>query len=338
MESAGRCREMQECPRKIGLRSASLSRNVAGSIEALALSQYVALVARRQPSTILQSPRRETLAFAQCFDATDGGFLFLLVAAVSDRWVKVWVAIADHPILGEDDALLGLFVKLICKANWKQGSAILRRQRVSLKRGQLVTSYRKLAVAGGCSENTMRRRMQILIDEGMVGVQPGAHGLLVTIKNYDRYQVRSETHGAHLGAQTDDETAEQTDDISRRYIEESRYTPPISPPRGGDGRTPIDEIVARVFGSLRAGHDAEEARRHIGDDGWNALLVEYPDWDGVRRAARSRKPITLRRELARTLAAVMPAVKAGVVRPLNVPQKRNLKATREIPGDLYADD
>jgi len=98
-----------------------------------------------------------------------------------DRMIK------DNEIY-EDTLMMGLWVKLIMMANWKDSRKPLKKQGVILKRGQLCCSWHQLGKEMSMSVQALRTRLRYLHDHGMIRRSSNKQGTIITICNYDKYQ------------------------------------------------------------------------------------------------------------------------------------------------------
>lgn len=101
-----------------------------------------------------------------------------------------------------------IFIWLIAKANIKDGRNELLRQRVKLKRGQLVTSERELFERTGWARKTVHRVLKKLQKEGSISLLRSPLGTIVTIENYEQYQ--SSDNGGYTTGYTTEYTTGYT--------------------------------------------------------------------------------------------------------------------------------
>lgn len=92
------------------------------------------------------------------------------------------------------------WVWLLEKAVWK---ACVRRnakgERVQLDRGQFHTSLRTLGDQWGWGKNKVARYLERLEEHGMIGTVAGQSGCIITVCNYDKYQVVRDSQEADDG-------------------------------------------------------------------------------------------------------------------------------------------
>lgn len=78
-----------------------------------------------------------------------------------------------------------VYLALASKANWCDSAAPLPRQKVALKRGQLVLAQRQFADDLGIGRQQLRRCLDNLEKSGKINPQTNQHGSIITICNYD---------------------------------------------------------------------------------------------------------------------------------------------------------
>lgn len=81
------------------------------------------------------------------------------------------------------------WIWLIGAATWKPKTKSLRGKTITLERGQLSASFRYLAEIWGWNLNVVQRFLNRLIADGMVCVDNETGTMVITICNYDKYQL-----------------------------------------------------------------------------------------------------------------------------------------------------
>lgn len=103
---------------------------------------------------------------------------------------------------------------LVSSAVWKDCKVRSGNSMVELKRGQLLFATRFLAKRWKWSHTTTVRFLNLLENETMIGTQPTRQATLITICNYDKYQLEGNAGGTQNGTQNGTET------VRTRYKEE----------------------------------------------------------------------------------------------------------------------
>jgi hypothetical protein len=110
----------------------------------------------------------------------------------NNGWVKIYKEMADGDIGKRGNFTLGLLVRLLCMANWRDGSEPLAGQRVTLLPGQLATGLRELSpdVEEDPYLHRVRTALNYLVKRGTITQATSNHGRIITICNWDEYQVQ----------------------------------------------------------------------------------------------------------------------------------------------------
>ena len=114
--------------------------------------------------------------------------------------------VLDHPVVGarKPYSRLEAWEWLLLEAAWKPRTYLAGSTPVELQRGQIAHSTRYMAKAWGWPETSVRRflkRLKTGAGTGaMIGATSGAGITVITICNYDRYQMPQNDSGAEDGA------------------------------------------------------------------------------------------------------------------------------------------
>lgn len=108
----------------------------------------------------------------------------------------------DHPIFAGKPDRIAAWAWIIATAAWKDTRQDASGKTVTVQRGQLLTSYRQMSAATGVSIKALRLLIERLQAEDAIGTDKGTGRLLITIRNYDKYQTTPNERaqaGAHKG-------------------------------------------------------------------------------------------------------------------------------------------
>jgi hypothetical protein len=120
-------------------------------------------------------------------------------------WAKIHRSLADHELwLAEPFTYGQAWVDIFLNANHAPGTFMVKRQRVSLERGQLGWSEITMTERWKWSRGKVRRFLKRLSSDGMIEQQAGHLTSIITICNYDDYQSNPKEGG------TSDSTADGT--------------------------------------------------------------------------------------------------------------------------------
>lgn len=101
-------------------------------------------------------------------------------------WFKVYRKILNWEWF-KDSKTLHVFIYLLSRANVNSG----RFQGKTIKRGQIVTSYAKIADATGMSVSSARRAIDNLVSTGEITTRTTNKFSIITIVKYESYQEKN---------------------------------------------------------------------------------------------------------------------------------------------------
>ena len=102
-------------------------------------------------------------------------------------WIKIHKSLSQHWIWSDPFALRAWLDLLIC-ANYEDKKILFDGQLITVQRGQLITSIRKLSQKWCCSKERTRRILKLLEKDEMVHIDTNTRRTLLTIVNYGFYQ------------------------------------------------------------------------------------------------------------------------------------------------------
>lgn len=131
---------------------------------------------------------------AQAQPVPEGGGV---MARFNRGWFKIDRELADGDIAKRGNFTLGLFVRILHMANWKDGNSLLGGQRVKVQAGQLATGLRELSpdLVEDPHMNKVRSALRYLETRGTIAQAINNHGRIITVCNWAEYQrVEDEPH------------------------------------------------------------------------------------------------------------------------------------------------
>ena len=157
-------------------------------------------------------------------------------------WVKLYNQTLDSDfwIDPEPFSLRDAFIHILISANWRQGVSRRNGHKIIVKRGQFLTSIRKLMITFHWSKNRVYRWLKAMEDFDMVHAENLGFGTLLTVVNYDKFQVCPDTdghtdghEGGHIREDTDGHkggTRSKTIDIRQQTTDSKSPAPAGTPP------------------------------------------------------------------------------------------------------------
>lgn len=170
------------------------------------------------------------------------------------RWIKLYSKIMDSAVWS-DPVRLKAWIYILLNANYKDKEWFKNGQVVKVKRGQFVTSIRKLAIAWGCSKDTTRRILKQLQDLRMIRYESATlRYTLITVIKYEVFQDgkgvvcdSDEDSDKDSDRYTDKDTDEDSDKTQLRNIKnikkdkEIKEENPVPADAGPDGYGEVPE-------------------------------------------------------------------------------------------------
>ena len=118
-------------------------------------------------------------------------------------WFAMNRAMFEHPIFAGKPDRIAAWAWIIATAAWQDTRQDANGKTVTVKRGQLLTSYRQMSKATGVPVQPLRTLIDKLQDEGAINTDTSTGRLLITLCNYEKYQSagdkrnRAATHEQH---------------------------------------------------------------------------------------------------------------------------------------------
>ena len=109
-------------------------------------------------------------------------------------WIKLSRNITDHWLWKDRPFSRGqAWIDLILSANHEEKKVLFDGKLIVIRRGQQVTSIRKLSDRWGWNKRTTKRFLSMLETDGMLSMECTTRCTTLTIVNYGKYQNRSTT-------------------------------------------------------------------------------------------------------------------------------------------------
>ena len=119
----------------------------------------------------------------------------------SKGWIKLHRKIMDNEIWDSNEPFdkRSAWIQLLMMANHEARTINIGNELIDLQPGQFFTSIRKLASIFGWNFKRVMRYFDLLKGAGMIRSEGTAKGTLVTIVNYELYQLGGNTRGNTKG-------------------------------------------------------------------------------------------------------------------------------------------
>lgn len=117
------------------------------------------------------------------------------MASKQKGWIKLHKKLLNSAVWS-DNRRLKAWIHILLSANYEDKEWFANGRLIQIKRGQFVTSNRKLQEAWGCSTNTVSGILKQFAEMGMIEVEcPNKKYTLITVVKYSDYQDKVYTDG-----------------------------------------------------------------------------------------------------------------------------------------------
>jgi hypothetical protein len=103
-------------------------------------------------------------------------------------WFAMKRGVHEHPLFHKQPQRLYVWTWIVATAAWKDTRQDANGKTVIVKRGQILTSYRQISDATGVGVQVIRTLLDRLRDERAIDTDANTGRLLITIRNYEKYQ------------------------------------------------------------------------------------------------------------------------------------------------------
>lgn len=180
------------------------------------------------------------------------------MARFESGWIKFYRETVNGDI-GARPFLLGLFVRLLLWANWKESSAIFKGERIKVQAGQVLTGLRELSpdVEEDPYLHKVRNALDYLEKRGTITQLTSNRGRLITICNWASYQGQDgdDCNLSAIQAQTESNLSanapQLSEEVKKRRKKEEAYSPEF-------------EASWEAFGKVGKKKDAAKAHEELG--------------------------------------------------------------------------
>lgn len=126
-------------------------------------------------------------------------------------WIAVRRNIHEHPIFAGQPERVYVWLWMISTAAWKDTRMDANGRTITVRRGQILTSYRQMSKATGVGVQVCRTLIERLQTENAVNTDTSTGRMLITICNYDKYQTPPSVAGtgSNTGATQEQHTKQQ---------------------------------------------------------------------------------------------------------------------------------
>ena len=103
-------------------------------------------------------------------------------------WIKLHRSLWDNPVVTKDLEHIAIWLWLLCNAQYEDKDIIFCGERITLKRGQLVTGRRTISEQLKVNESKVYRTLNELQNAQQIEQQKTTKGTVITVVNWGKYQ------------------------------------------------------------------------------------------------------------------------------------------------------
>lgn len=105
-----------------------------------------------------------------------------------EGWIKLHRKTLDNPIITKDSDYLAVWIYLLLNTTHKEYDVLFKGERITLKKGQLLTGRKSISEKLKIDENKVQRILKTLENEHQIEQQSSNKNRLITIVSWDKYQ------------------------------------------------------------------------------------------------------------------------------------------------------
>jgi len=105
-----------------------------------------------------------------------------------EGYIKLYRKILDNPIICKDSDYFSVWIYLLLNATHNEYDVIFKNERITLKKGQLITGRKTIAEKFGIDENKVQRILKSLEKQHQIEQQTSSRNRLISIVNWNEYQ------------------------------------------------------------------------------------------------------------------------------------------------------
>lgn len=103
-------------------------------------------------------------------------------------WIALYRAMMEHWIWNTSSQRLKRWIYILFCVAWQEKVVGFGDKEVTLKRGQMVTSVRRLMGMWNTNSTTVRNTLDAFVEHGMIELKKEPNMTIITVLNYDKYQ------------------------------------------------------------------------------------------------------------------------------------------------------
>lgn len=180
-----------------------------------------------------------------------------------EGWISLHRKILDNPIVCKDSDYFSVWCYLLLNATHTGYDVTFRRERITLKPGQLITGRKKIAAQFNISESKVQRILKKLEIEQQIEQQTGNRNRLVTVLNWHQYQKSEHNQRTSSEQQVNTNNNVKKDnkkDIKKEVIEIVDY---LNDKANKNFKPTTGNTVKFINGRLKDGYTVDDFKKVI---------------------------------------------------------------------------
>ena len=148
---------------------------------------------------------------------------------MENGWIKLHRKTLKNPIVCKDAAHLAIWVYLLMSATHEDYATLFEGKKITLHPGQLVTGRSKIAHEMDLSEAKVQRVLKDFENEQQIEQQTKPHGRLITITNWNQYQICEQQTERRVNAKRTPTERQVNTKQERKEVKKVKNITPIVP-------------------------------------------------------------------------------------------------------------
>ena len=202
-------------------------------------------------------------------------------------WIKLHKSIMDHWLWG-DPVVIKAWLDLLLSVNYMDKKVLFNGRLITVKKGQIITSIRKLTERWGCTRRKANNIITMFAEDGMIDIKRDKGGTLLTIVNYSIYQDVRDTDST-TESTTQDTTQGTTQSTQHKNIKNYKE---YKNNREGKSRAftaPSIEEISIYCRERNNGVDPQTFYDFYESKGWFVGKNKMKDWKAAVRTWEKRE-------------------------------------------------
>ena len=202
-------------------------------------------------------------------------------------WIKLHKSIMDHWLWG-DPVVIKAWLDLLLSVNYMDKKVLFNGRLITVKKGQIITSIRKLTERWGCTRRKANNIITMFAADGMIELKRDKGGTLLTIVNYSIYQDVRDTDST-TESTTQDTTQGTTQSTQHKNIKNYKEYKNNKEGKSRAFTAPSIEEISIYCRERNNGVDPQTFYDFYESKGWFVGKNKMKDWKAAVRTWEKRE-------------------------------------------------